>query len=170
MWDAVNGGLQPQPWYRNIIQAWPYPIFHKIHPHLHTAYVIRLKCVPICPWSSTSQGAQTLCISNMDVGCSQWGLAASTMTPQHHTGSDIQHFPLKFTPTCTCNTAIRMHPYANPQHLKVLKHFVFVYIQYGCGMQSMGACSLNHYTATSYRLCDTPFFLKFTPTCTCNTT
>jgi hypothetical protein len=26
MWDAVNGGLQPQPWHRNIIiQAQPYP-------------------------------------------------------------------------------------------------------------------------------------------------
>jgi hypothetical protein len=36
-------------------------------------------------------------------------------------------------------------------------------------MQSMGVCSLNHDTATSYRLGHTPFFLKFTPTCTCNT-
>ena len=31
--------------------------------------------------------------SNMDVGCSQWGFAASTMTPQHHTGSAIPRFP-----------------------------------------------------------------------------
>jgi hypothetical protein len=36
--------------------------------------------------------------------------------------------------------SIRMHPYAHPQHLKVLKHFV--YIQYGCGMQLMGVDSL----------------------------
>jgi len=43
-----------------------------------------------------------------------------------------------------------VHPYAHPQHLKVLKHFV--YIQYGCGMQSMRVCSLKHDTATSYRL------------------
>ena len=28
----------------------------------------------------------------MDVGCSQWGFAASTMTPQHHTGSAIPIF------------------------------------------------------------------------------
>ena len=73
-------------------------------------------------------------------------------------------FFLKFTPTCTCNTAIRMHPYAHPQHLKLLKHFV--YIQYGCGMQSMGVCSLNHDLTTSYRLGHTPFSLKFNPTCT----
>ena len=56
--------------------------------------------------------------------------------------------------------------HAHPQHLKVLKHFV--YIQYGCGMQSLGVCSLNHDTATSYRLGHTHFPLKFTPTCTCN--
>jgi hypothetical protein len=60
-----------------------------------------------------------------------------------------------------------VHPYAHPQHLKVLR--LFVYIQYGCGMQSMGVFSLNHDTATSYRLGHTPFSLKFTPTCTCNT-
>jgi hypothetical protein len=57
-----------------------------------------------------------------------------------------------------------MHPYAHPQHLKVLK--LFVYIQYGCGMQSMGVFSLYHDTTTSYRLGHAPFFLKLTPTCT----
>jgi len=30
MWDAVNGGLQPQSWHHNIIQARPHPIFPKI--------------------------------------------------------------------------------------------------------------------------------------------
>ncbi len=100
----------------------------------------------------------------MDVGCSQWGFSASTMTLQHHTGSAIPTLSLKSPPTCTCNTAIMMHPYAHPQHLKVLKHFVF--IQYGCGMQSMGVFSLNHDTATSYRLGHTPFSLKSPPTCT----
>jgi hypothetical protein len=57
-----------------------------------------------------------------------------------------------------------MHPYAHPHHLKLLKHFV--YIQYGCGMQSMGVCSLNNDTATSYRLeglSHTTFSLKIHP-------
>ena len=49
----------------------------------------------------------------------------------------------------------------------MLKHFVN--IQYGCGMQSMRVCSLNHDTATSYRLGPYLIFLKCTPTCTCNT-
>ncbi len=74
MWDAVNGGFQPQPRHHNIIQAWPYPISSKIQPHLHTYY--GYKGVPICP-----------------------------------------------------STA---------------------YIQYGCGMQSMEVCSINHNTTTSY--------------------
>jgi hypothetical protein len=32
MWDAVNGGLQPQPWHHNIIQARPYPFSLKFTP------------------------------------------------------------------------------------------------------------------------------------------
>jgi len=35
--------------------------------------------------------------------------------------------------------SIRMHPYTHPQHLKVLNT---LYIEYGCGMQSMGVGSL----------------------------
>jgi hypothetical protein len=62
---------------------------------------------------------------------------------------------------------IRVYPYAHPQHLKVLKYFL--YIQYGYGMQLMEAVGLNHDTTTSYRLGHTPFPLKFTPTCTCIT-
>ena len=97
----------------------------------------------------------------MDVGCSQLGFSASTMTPLHHTGSAIAHFP-ETQPHLHTYYRIRMHPYAHPQHLKVLK--LFVYIQYGCEMQSMGVFSLNNDTATSYRLGHAPFPLKFTPT------
>ena len=155
MWDAVKGGLQPQPWHRNIIQArraQPYHISPKIHPHLNTYYgyndapicpstasqgakifvyiqygcgmqsmgvvslyhdtttsyrlaiphfpwnspppanLLQHKDAPTCP-STASQGAKTLCISNMDVGCSQWGFLASTMILKHHTGLAIPHFP-----------------------------------------------------------------------------
>ena len=56
---------------------------------------------------------------------------------------------------------IRVYPYAHPQLIKVLKHFV--YIQYRGGIQTMGVCSLNHDTTTSYRLSHTPFFLKLPP-------
>ena len=62
------------------------------------------------------------------------------MTPQHHTGSAIPIFS-KIHPHLHIYYSIRMHPYAHPQHLKVLKHFV--YIHYGCGMQLMGVGKLQ---------------------------
>ena len=75
----------------------------------------------------------------------------------------LSHAPifLKSTPTHTAVT-IRVYPYTHPRHLKVLNHFV--YIQYGCGVKSIGVCSLNHDLTTSYRLSHTPFPLKSTPT------
>jgi len=90
MWDAGNGGLKPQPWHRNIIQARPYHIFPKTHPHLNTYYSIRMH-----PYAHPLhlKLINTLYTSNMDVGCSQWGFSASTMTPaQHHTGLAIPLF------------------------------------------------------------------------------
>jgi hypothetical protein len=59
------------------------------------------------------------------------------MTPKHHLGSGsvIPQFS-KIWPPYAWYNSVRVHPYAHPQHIKVLKHFV--YIQYGCGMQSSG--------------------------------
>ncbi len=51
---------------------------------------------------------------------------------------------LKSTPELYRRNSVRVYPYAHPQHIKVLKHFV--YIQY---VQSMGVWSLNHDIATS---------------------
>jgi len=136
------------------------PHFYKKLPP--PAHVIQHKCVPICP-SAASQGAQHFVYIQFECGMQPMGVCS--LNHDTATSYRLGHtpFPLKFTPTCTCNTAIMMHPYAHPQYLKVLKHFV--YIQYGCGMQSMGVCSLNHDLTTSYRLGHAPFFLKFTPTC-----
>ncbi len=41
----------------------------------------------------------------------------------------------------------------------------FIYIQYGCGMQSAVVYSLNHDTTTSFRLHFTPVFQNMAPTC-----
>jgi hypothetical protein len=72
------------------------------------------------------------------------------------------HTPPGISFTVMCITpCIGYINHAHPKHLKVLKHFV--YIQYGCGMLSMGVCSLNHDTTTSYRLGHTPFSLKIHP-------
>jgi hypothetical protein len=93
-------------------------------------------------------------------GCGMQSMGVCSLHHDTATSYRLGHtpFPLKSPPTCTCNTAIRMHPYAHPQHLKVLKHFG--YIQYGCGMQSIGVFSLNHDTTTSYRHGHTPLSLK----------
>ncbi len=51
-----------------------------------------LSHAPIFQKSTASQGAETLCLSNMDMGCSEWVFLASTMILQYHTGSTIPHF------------------------------------------------------------------------------
>ena len=58
------------------------------------------------PIHSISRCSNTLYTYEKGVGCHWWGFVASIMTPQHHTGSIIPHFPFppKFTPTCTSVT------------------------------------------------------------------
>ncbi len=92
MWDAVNGGLEPQSWQYNVIWALPYPNIRKFGPHLQ-----------------------------------------------------------KYN-------SVRVHPYAHPHHMKVLKHFI--YIQYGCGMQSVGAYSLNNDPTNFLKFCPHPAQIK----------
>ena len=82
----------------------------------------------------------------MDVGCSQWWSTASTMTPQHIWALPYPNFS-KFGPHLHMCNSVRVHSYVHPQHIKVLNHFI--YIQYGCGVQSVVVYSLNHDTIQS---------------------
>jgi hypothetical protein len=91
----------------------------------------------------------------MDVGCSQWGFEASTMTPQHHTGSAIPHFP-DTPPHLNTYYGYNDAPICPSTASQGAKHFV--YIQYGCGIESMRVFSLNHDTATSY--CHRPWYWR----------
>ena len=54
------------------------------------------------------------------------------------------------------HNGIMVDPYAHSQHIKMLRHFL--YIQYGCGMQSEASCSLNHHNTTSLGLSHNPKF------------
>ncbi len=47
-------------------------------------------------------------------------------------------------------TSVRVHPSAHPRHIKVIKHFV--YIWHECGMHSKRIWSLNHDITTSLGL------------------
>jgi hypothetical protein len=54
----------------------------------------------------------------------------------------------KSTPDLHRHNSVRVDPYAHSQHIKVLK--LFIYIYYGCGMQSTGVWSLNYDITTSF--------------------
>ncbi len=68
----------------------------------------------------------------MDVGCSLSLLAASTMTTLCHSDSSPIIQLTKTSPSTLHCYSVMVPLYAHPQHIKVLK--LFVYPQYGCGM------------------------------------
>ena len=99
---------------------------------------------------------------NIDAGSSLKPVVASTITLQHHTGSGLPPKPQNPLATRRGVQRLGVVPYAHtPQHIKVPKHFV--YIQYGCGIQSDACCSLNHGITTSHGLRSTPIIPKSTP-------
>jgi hypothetical protein len=99
----------------------------------------------------------------MDVGCSQWWFTASSVTPQHIRALPYPNFS-KLDPHLHMYNSVRVHSYVHPQHMKVLNHFI--YIQYGCGVQSVVVYSLNHDTIPSSGLHLTPILQNLVPTCT----
>ncbi len=67
---------------------------------------------------------------------------------------------------CQCNS-VRVHPYAYPQHMIVLKHFS--YIQYGCGKQSVVVYSLNIVVIPSFHSSHAgPNYQNLGQLCQCN--
>jgi hypothetical protein len=60
-----------------------------------------------------------------------------------HAGPNYQHLGQ----LCQCNS-VRVHPYANPQHMMVHRHFLYVY--YGCGKQTVVVYSLNNVIMPSF--------------------
>ena len=97
-----------------------------------TGYYPMCRVCKACP-STASQGDQTLCISNMDVRCSQWGICS--LNHYDTTTSQAQPYPIfpKHSPQpAQCIQGIRVYPYAHPQHLKVLKHLHTYAMVGGC--------------------------------------
>ncbi len=97
-----------------------------------------------------------------ECGKRQWWSTVSTMSSWHH------FIVATLTPIChnlgnlhRCNS-VKVHPYAYPQHMKVLIHIP--YIQYGCGKQSMVVYSLNNVIMPSFHSHTDPNLPKSGPT------
>jgi hypothetical protein len=117
-----------------------------VHPYAHPQHIKVLKhCVYI--WHGCGMHSKRVCSLNHDITTSL-GLGLSSIF-------------LKSTPALHRCNSVRVHPYAYPQHIKVLKHCV--YIWHGCGKQSVRVCSLNHDITTSLGLGLSSIFLKSTP-------
>ncbi len=67
----------------------------------------------------------------------------------------------KIHPHLHMRNSVRVHPFAHPQYIKVIKHFVYTW--FGCGMQSTGLWSLNHDLTTSLGLSHVPNLPKIHP-------
>ena len=59
------------------------------------------------------------------------------------------------------HNCVRVHPNTFPQHMNVLKHFIYMY--YGCVMQSGVVYSLNKVKTMSFLLRLTPMFQNLAP-------
>ena len=164
MWDALQAGLEPQPWHDNITWAWAQlnflnstPDLHirnrnsvRVHPYAHPQHIKVLKhCVYI--WHGCWMQSVGVWSLNHDITASLGGLGLSSIF-------------LKSTPALhrRNSNSVRVHPYAHPKHIKVLKHCV--YIWHGCGMLSKRVWSLNHdFTTSLGGLGLSSIFLKSTP-------
>ncbi len=142
--EEVRGVVQPQPCQRIIISP------H--HPQITQIWVNLASSV-------TVQGCTHMPIhSHMNVlkhflyiqyGCGEEvrGVVQSTMSTHHYFTPPSSDYPNlgQLGQQCNC---LRVLPYAYPQHMNVLKHFL--YIQNGCGEEVRGVvqpqpCQQNHY-------------------------
>ncbi len=108
------------PWHHNVIWASPYPNFPKFSPHLH-----RYNSEKVHPYQSTAyEGANHF-------KCIQYGFGMQSVVVyslNHNTtlSFELHLTPIfqKFGPHLHRYNSVRVHPYAHPQHMKVLKHFI----------------------------------------------
>ncbi len=97
-----------------------------------------------------------------ECGKHQWWSMVSTLSSCHH------FIVAMLTLIChnlgnlhRCNS-VRVHPFAYPQHMKVLRHILC--IQYGCGKQSVVFYSLNNVIMSSFQSHTDPNLPKSGPT------
>ena len=137
----------------NITLAQTYPNFPEIHPHLQRHNSVRLH-----PNAHLHQMKlpKDFVIYDMDVGCSLQGVWSLNHAITTSLGLRPTPIFVKSTPDLQRRNSVRVHPYTHQQHIKVLKHFV--YIWYRCGVQSTGVWRPWHYNIT--RAQTYPSYLK----------
>ena len=128
-------------WHHDVTGALPYPQISKFRPHLHTCNSVKVH--PYAhpqhmKWLKHFQCIQYRCKKQSEVVYSlkhdTMMLIGLSFTPK---------FP-KFGPHLHMCNCVRVNPYSHPKHMKWLKHFL--YIQYGCEIQSEVVYSLKHET------------------------
>jgi len=118
----------------------------RVHPYTHPLHPLHMKVLNH--------------FIRIQCGCGMQSMVVYSLN--HTTTSFGPRLTLLFqnlAPTCTDNSA-RMHAYAHPLHMKVLKHFV--YFQNGCGRQSVVTYSLKNDT-TAHSGSTLPQFSKIWP-------
>ncbi len=90
---------------------------------------------------------------HIQYGCGMHSVVVYSLSHDIHNNvnwaSPYPNFP-KVSSHLQRYNSVMVHPYAHLQHMKLLKHFL--YIQYRCGMQSTVVYSLNHDTTMSFGL------------------
>ncbi len=162
MWYAVSGGLKSQPWHHNNIWAPPYSNFPKFCFHLH-----RYNSVRVHQYAHPKHMKVLKHCIYIQYGCGMQSVEAYSLNHVTTMSFGLPLIPIS-KPFASTNhqhryTSVWLHQYAQPQHMKVLKHFI--YIQYGCGLQTAVVYSLNHDTTMSFGLRHTPILQNLATTC-----
>ncbi len=150
MWNALYRSLKHQSCHTNITWAQVYLNFPKINPNLH-----RHNSVRVDPYAHPQHIKVLKDFFYISYGCEMISTGGWSLNHDITTSLRLRSAPIsqKSTPILHRHS-VRMYPYAHSKHIKVLKHFL--YIQYRCGMHSMGGLSLNHDITTSLKLRSTP--------------
>jgi hypothetical protein len=115
-----------------------------IHIHIHSIWKL----------------SNTLHVSDIDVGSILIGSTASITALHHHLLPRKYQDFLVFSQCIVsrgCWNVVRTHPYANPQHMKFVKHLACVW--HWCGINLDWVYSLNHCTSQSFVAQALPRFL-----------
>ncbi len=119
--------------YQNLGQLCQYNCVRRVLPY---AYQQQMMVFKHCPYIKYGCGKQSVVVYSLNV----------VIMPSFHSSHSDPNYQNQ-DQLCQCN-CVRVHPYAYPQHMIVLKHFLCM--QYGCGKQTVVVYSLNNVIMPSF--------------------